>query len=133
MITKKVAICLSSIVKEDNICLAAAAAAADKERTRNIRSWTDRIDVVILHHTRAMHCERKEIRHFCKILFICKHSEDNGPRSSFRGRLHVPDSVYESLYDSVHDLRSKGLGFRLSFGHQLQLIDNKYQDDWVEN
>jgi hypothetical protein len=28
-----------------------------------------------------------------------------------RGRLHVHESVYESAYDFVHDLLSKGVGF----------------------
>jgi hypothetical protein len=50
-----------------------------------------------------------------------------------RGRLHVSDSAYESPYDSVHDLHTKGLGFRLSFGHQLQLLLNTYQEKLSEN
>jgi hypothetical protein len=48
------------------------------------------------------------------------------------GRLHVSDSVYELPYDSVHDLHTKGLGFRLSFGHQLQLIVNTFLETSVK-
>jgi hypothetical protein len=36
-----------------------------------------------------------------------------------RGRLHVSDSAYELPYDSVHNLHTNGLGFRVSFGYQL--------------
>jgi hypothetical protein len=42
-----------------------------------------------------------------------------------RGRLHVSDSAYELPYDSVHDLTTKGLGFRLSLGHQFQLLHSR--------
>jgi hypothetical protein len=31
--------------------------------------------------------------------------------ASFRGRLHVYESVYESPNDSMHDLLPKGFGF----------------------
>jgi hypothetical protein len=44
--------------------------------------------------------------------------------SAVRGRLHVSDFRYEFTYNSVHDLHTKGLGFWLSFGHQLQLLVN---------
>jgi hypothetical protein len=33
------------------------------------------------------------------------------PQTLLRGRLHVSESVYESPYDSVHDLLPKDLGF----------------------
>jgi hypothetical protein len=41
--------------------------------------------------------------------------------------LHVSDSAYEFPYDSMHDLHTKGIGFRLSFRHQLQLLVNTFQ------
>jgi hypothetical protein len=45
----------------------------------------------------------------------------------------VSDSVYESPYDSVHDLHTKGLWFRLFFGHQLQPLVNTFQEKSVDN
>jgi hypothetical protein len=36
-----------------------------------------------------------------------------------RGRLHVSDSVYESPYDSVHGLHTKGLGYLFSLINPL--------------
>jgi hypothetical protein len=49
------------------------------------------------------------------------------------GRLHVSDSAYESPYDSLHNLQTKGLGFRLSFRHQFQLLVNTYQKKLIDN
>jgi hypothetical protein len=40
--------------------------------------------------------------------------------------------VSELPYDSVHDLHRKGLGLQLSFGHQLQLLVNMYQEKSFE-
>jgi hypothetical protein len=56
--------------------------------------------------------------------------DGDGP---LRGRLHVSDSAYELPYDWVHDLHTKGLGFSLSFGHQLQLLVNTYQEKSFKN
>jgi hypothetical protein len=50
-----------------------------------------------------------------------------------RGRVHVSDSVYESPYNYVYDLHSNGLGFQLSFGHQLQPLVNTFQGKSSEN
>jgi hypothetical protein len=44
----------------------------------------------------------------------------------------VSDYVYESPYDSVHDLHTKGLGVWFSFGPQLQLHVNTYQEKLVK-
>jgi hypothetical protein len=51
-------------------------------------------------------------------------AEQFGP---FRGRLDVSDSTYESPYDSVHNLHTKSLGFKLSLGHPPKLLVNTYQ------
>jgi hypothetical protein len=42
----------------------------------------------------------------------------------FRGRLHVSDSAYESRYDFVHDLHTKGFGFGLSIQHHYNEIQD---------
>jgi hypothetical protein len=44
----------------------------------------------------------------------------------------VSDSEYKLPYDSVHILYTKGLGFQLSFGHQLQPMVNKFYEKSVE-
>jgi hypothetical protein len=51
--------------------------------------------------------------------------EQNNLGRMLWGRLYVSDSVFESPYDSVHDLHINGLGFRLSFKHQLQTLGCK--------
>jgi hypothetical protein len=50
----------------------------------------------------------------CKIV-VADNVSGNGP---LRGRLHVSDSAYESPYDSVHNLHTKGIGFLISISEE---------------
>jgi hypothetical protein len=46
---------------------------------------------------------------------------------SFRGRLHVYESVYESPYDSVHDFYANRISFQFFFCPPLQLFVFTFQ------
>jgi hypothetical protein len=41
----------------------------------------------------------------CDLTLVASYSDED---EVIRGRLHLSDSVYESPYDSVHDLYTKG-------------------------
>jgi hypothetical protein len=51
----------------------------------------------------------------------------------FRGRQHVSESAYESLYDSVHDLYANRIGSQLFFCYPLQRFVYTFQPKKVKS
>jgi hypothetical protein len=75
-----------------------------------------------------------KVNYTARIKWMSMSEEKKGCHLPLRGRLHVSDSAFESPYDSMHNLHTRGLGwFLLSFGHQLQPLVNTYQVKLVEN
>jgi hypothetical protein len=53
--------------------------------------------------------------------------------SPLRGRLHVYESVYGLLYDSMHDLLPKGFGFEFFIIHPLPPCVNTFKKKSIPN